>query len=327
MNSTQTDPEDCRFYEAKFPEPEDLVMVKVEHIEDIGAYVSLLEYNNMQGMILMSELSKVRFRSVNRLIRVGRREVVMVLRVDSKKGYIDLSKRRVSPEDIVKCEERFLKSKKVHQTINHVAQRNGIKVEELNRKITWPLYKKYGHAFDALKEATQNPEAVFEGLDITEEIRQSIMRDVQMRLAPQALKLRAKIDVWCFGYDGIDAVKDALSQGKKVGDDKVSIAVKLIAPPQYVVLTTCFDKQRGMEIISEALKIIQTTIKKYKGGEFKQQGDIIVMGREEERKLEELLEEQQELLDEESSEEDEGMGYVKEEEVAGFSEKREDTIE
>lgn len=85
---------DCRFYEGRFPEVDDLVMVKVNRIADLGAYVSLLEYNNMEGMILLSELSKRRFRSVNKLIRVGRHEVVMVLRVDPKKGYIDLSKRR-----------------------------------------------------------------------------------------------------------------------------------------------------------------------------------------------------------------------------------------
>lgn len=32
--------------------------------------------------------------------QVGRQEPVMVLRVDKEKGYIDLSKRRVSPEDL-----------------------------------------------------------------------------------------------------------------------------------------------------------------------------------------------------------------------------------
>ena len=47
-------------------------------------------------------------------INVGRQEVALVLRVDKDKGYIDLSKRRVSPEDIDAIEERFNKSKSVH---------------------------------------------------------------------------------------------------------------------------------------------------------------------------------------------------------------------
>lgn len=36
-------------------------------------------------------------------------------------GYIDLSKRRVSPEDITKCEERYMKSKTVASILRHVA--------------------------------------------------------------------------------------------------------------------------------------------------------------------------------------------------------------
>ncbi|KAF8191712.1 eukaryotic translation initiation factor 2 subunit alpha [Pholiota molesta] len=90
-----------RYYEQKYPEVDELVMVQVRQIAEMGAYVKLLEYDNTEGMILLSELSRRRIRSVQKLIRVGRNEVVVVLRVDKEKGYIDLSKRRVSPEDIV----------------------------------------------------------------------------------------------------------------------------------------------------------------------------------------------------------------------------------
>eukprot|EP00922_Rhytidocystis_sp_ex-Travisia-forbesii_P035445 GHVS01052607.1.p1 GENE.GHVS01052607.1~~GHVS01052607.1.p1 ORF type:complete len:361 (-),score=84.63 GHVS01052607.1:322-1356(-) len=301
---------DCRFYEEKFPEAEQLVMVKVNRIADMGAYVSLLEYNNMEGMILMSELSKRRFRSVNKLIRVGRHEVVMVLRVDSQKGYIDLSKRRVSPEDIVVCEERFSKSKKVHQTVRHVAQKHGMRVDELNAKVIWPLYRQYGHALEALKEAALEPEEVFKDVDVPADLKESLIQDIKLRLAPQALKLRSRIDVWCLGFEGIEAVKSALSKAHVFGDEKVEIKIKLIAPPQYVVVASCYDKETGMERIKQAIACISETIKAFKGGEFKQQGEIIVMGGEEEKRLEELFEEDEEDSEESEEEEDEGMGLV-----------------
>lgn len=66
-------------------------------------------------------------------------------------GYIDLSKRRVSPEDIVKCEERYNKSKMVHSIMRHVAEKTKTPIEELYERIGWPLNKKYGHAVDAFK--------------------------------------------------------------------------------------------------------------------------------------------------------------------------------
>lgn len=76
----------CRFYQHKFPEVEDVVMVNVRSIAEMGAYVSLLEYNNIEGMILLSELSRRRIRSINKLIRIGRNECVVVIRVDKEKG-------------------------------------------------------------------------------------------------------------------------------------------------------------------------------------------------------------------------------------------------
>ncbi len=38
-------------------------------------------------MILLTELSRRRIRSINKLIRVGRNEVVVVVRVDRDKGF------------------------------------------------------------------------------------------------------------------------------------------------------------------------------------------------------------------------------------------------
>ncbi|XP_039019764.1 eukaryotic translation initiation factor 2 subunit alpha homolog [Hibiscus syriacus] len=82
-------------YEAKYPEVDMAMMIQVKNIADMGVYVLLLEYNNIEGMILFSELSRRRILSVNSLIKFGQTELVIVLHVDKEKGYIDLSKRRV----------------------------------------------------------------------------------------------------------------------------------------------------------------------------------------------------------------------------------------
>merc|ERR1719149_181693 len=132
----------CRMYANQFPEIDDVVQVR--SIAEMGAYVCLLEYNNIEGMILLSELSRRRIRSVNKLIRVGKTEVCMVLRVDKEKGYIDLSKRRVSAEDVQKCDERFQRSKAVHSIVRHVAETQHAEMEQLYAITAWPLYRKYG---------------------------------------------------------------------------------------------------------------------------------------------------------------------------------------
>lgn len=154
-------PLSCRFYKEKYPEVEDVVMVNVRSIAEMGAYVHLLEYNNIEGMILLSELSRRRIRSINKLIRVGKTEPVVVIRVDKDKGYIDLSKRRVSAEDVEKCTERFAKAKAVNSILRHVAEllqyESNEQLEELYQKTAWYFEEKYkknkASAYDFFKQA------------------------------------------------------------------------------------------------------------------------------------------------------------------------------
>jgi translation initiation factor 2 subunit 1 len=78
----------------------------------------------------------------------------IVIRISSSfQGYIDLSKRRVDPEDVCKCEERYNKAKAVHSVLRHVAEVKKKNLEYLYQTIGWPLYKRYGHAYDAFKIA------------------------------------------------------------------------------------------------------------------------------------------------------------------------------
>lgn len=54
----------------------------------IGVYIKLLEYNNMNDMILLSELSRRRIRNMQKIVRIGNN---VVIRVDKLKRKVHLS--------------------------------------------------------------------------------------------------------------------------------------------------------------------------------------------------------------------------------------------
>lgn len=64
-------------------------------VHENGADVILLEYENMEGLILSTEVTNKRVRLVSKLLRMGKKETMMVIRVDRDKRYIDLSKKKV----------------------------------------------------------------------------------------------------------------------------------------------------------------------------------------------------------------------------------------
>jgi len=258
---------ECRMYENPYPEPDDVVMVLVKDIQDVGAYVQLIEYNHIQGMIMLSELSRRRIRSVNKLLRVGGHEVVVVVRVDKEKGYIDLSKSRVTAEDIVRMEDRWSKARTVHSIMRHVAETTSVDLENLYIRVGWPLYRKFGHAFDAFRAAVSDSDAVLKDLEITDTERAELLKNIERKLKPQPTKLRADIEVTCSDFEGIDAIKAALSAGEEASTENCPIRVKLVAPPSYVVTTSVLEKQEGFDALERALEAIKSEITK-RGGKF-----------------------------------------------------------
>ncbi|KAK3930139.1 Eukaryotic translation initiation factor 2 subunit 1, partial [Frankliniella fusca] len=267
-------PQSCRYYKEKYPEVEDVVMVNVRSIAEMGAYVHLLEYNNIEGMILLSELSRRRIRSINKLIRVGKTEPVVVIRVDKEKGYIDLSKRRVSPEDVEKCTERFAKAKAVNSILRHVAEllnyETDEQLEELYQKTAWHFEDtRKGSAYDAFKQAVLDPSILAEcGLD--EKTQEVLLSNIKRKLTSQAVKIRSDFEVACYGYEGIDAVKQALRAGLACSTEELPIKINLIAPPLYVMTTSTPEKADGLKALNTAIDKIKESIQSL-GGMFTMQ--------------------------------------------------------
>ena len=62
----------------------------------------------MEGLILSTEVTRKRVKSVNKFIKIGRMETMMVIRVDKEKRYIDLAKKKVQPEEANRAEKFFI---------------------------------------------------------------------------------------------------------------------------------------------------------------------------------------------------------------------------
>ena len=48
---------------------------------------------------------------------------------------------------------------------------------------------------------------------LSPEVRDVLMKHVRRRLTPQPIKLRADIEITCFVYEGVEAIREALKAG------------------------------------------------------------------------------------------------------------------
>ena len=70
----------------------------------------------------------------------------------------------------------------------------------------------------------------------------------------------------CFGYEGIDAVKNALRAAEAQNTPETQVKVKLVSPPLYVLTSQCLEKNTGITTLEHAIKEIEGNIRANGGG-------------------------------------------------------------
>lgn len=260
-------------------------------------------------MLFSGEITLKRVNYINRLLSVGKEEVLRVLRADTQKGFIDLSKKQVKADEIEECKKKFGKSKAVEGIVKLLSVHTKKSMESLYKTIIWPLYKKHEHAYDALKSLLNGDDKVLEGLKITDEVKEELMKILKVRLVAQPVKIRSAFKLSCYMFDGIDAIKESLLNGEKKGNEHIPIKFRVIGSPLYECTISTINKNEGIEVMNEALQEVKKSIEA-KGGNFLIDINPMVLG-ENEKSIGEQMKEgknKQEEEEEESEEEEHQEG-------------------
>lgn len=116
--------------------------------------------------------------------------------------------------------------------------------------------------------ACRDSATVFEGMTVDEDVFRELTALIVRRMTPQAVRIRADVEVTCFSSEGIDAIKKALIEGESISTEAIPLKIKLVAPPLYVLLTTTTEKQQGLDLLKESLEKIGSKIRS-EGGEMR----------------------------------------------------------
>jgi len=88
-------------------------------------------------------------------------------------------------------------------------------------------------------------------------------------MTPLPLKISSAFELTCCHYEGIEAIKLALTEGEKLSTNDVVVKCRIIAAPLYECYTNTIKAEEGFKVISEAVKRIEAEI-------MKKQGDFVL---------------------------------------------------
>lgn len=217
--------------------------------------------------------------------------------ISSFAGYIDLSKKKVRNNQDSACLDKFSKAKDVNSILITLCESaKDVHIEDLYKKIVWPLYQQYNHAYDAFRFAL-NDETIITNCDVSEEVKTKLLAILRRRLNTQPMRIKADFELRCHEYEGVDAIKAALLAGEAKSIDKCEVKViiklsndhlfpppssllpvwfpfliiyvlfkfEIIGSPVYAGCITTQDKALGIEVLNSALKAVEEVILSKKG--------------------------------------------------------------
>lgn len=258
---------------SEWPERGELVLAAVQKVTDYGAYVTLEEYGNKEGLLHRNEISTSWVRNIRDHVREGQKLVLKVLRVDSGKKHIDLSRKRVNKRERIDKVYLFKRERKAETFLRVSAEKLHKPVEEIFEKAAFPMEEAYGDVYTALEESSRQGAEVLTKIGVPEEIAQPLAELAQERIHPPLVEVKGELQLTSTKPDGVNQIKKALHTAQKSSTSKTTkIHIYTVAAPKYFVKVEAENYKEAEGMLKKAVDAAIKTITKSGGeGTFKRE--------------------------------------------------------
>lgn len=248
----------------ELPEVGEIVIATVTRIMDQGAYVSLDEYNNIQGFLHISEIATGWIRNVEKFVKAGEKKILLVKRVNTSRSEIDLSLKQVSADQKKKKLLEIKRNEKEESLIDGLKTKAGLTQAEINR-LEEVLVNKFNSVYDAFSEIVSKGIGVLDGLDLSKKVISAI-EEISSKIQVPHVEIRGVLELTCVKPDGVEIIKKSLLEATENKDAAVEITY--IGAPKYRLTISAQNFKTAEKTLKPVLSTIQTFIEK-KGGTFK----------------------------------------------------------
>jgi translation initiation factor 2 subunit 1 len=231
-----------------WPEPGDLVVCTVKQVVDFGAFVALDEYAGRQGLIHISEVASGWIKYIRDHVREGQKIVCKVLNVDKSRHHIDLSLKDVNEHQ---RREKIQEWKADQKAWKWLQMAYADRPDDLSR-VSGKLMEAYNSLYLALEEmAVAGPDALGD-VGLGEEdakILENLARD---NVKIPTVDISGYVDLSSPASDGVEAIKKALKQAKRIKDKDVTLNISYVGAPRYRIHVTAPDYKHAESALKKS---------------------------------------------------------------------------
>ena len=243
----------------ELPEQGEIVLATVTKIMDHGAYVTLDEFNGIQGFLHVSEIAPGWIRSVSRFVKVGEKKVLLVKRVNAERSDIDLSLKQVSTDQKKKKLLEVKRYEKGRTLLDNVKTKAKLSDTEID-KLEEVLYSKFDSVYDAFSEITRNGISLVNDLKLAKKTITAI-EEVSSKIKLPSVEIRGIMEITNSKSNGMEIIRDVLLDASK----KSNVDIAYLGAPKYRISITSKDFKSAEKEMKPLIDEIQHAIEKKKG--------------------------------------------------------------
>ncbi len=246
----------------EYPDEGDLVVGTVTSIRNFGAFVTLDEYANREAFIHLSEVATGWVKYIRDHIREGQKIVARVLRIETAKGQIDLSLKRINDHQRREKVQQWKNEQRALKLLAVVAKQLGVEVDATHEQFAEGLFETYGSLFEAFEVASADPKR-FQKENGKATWVGAMLRVAQENIVPPHVSISGTLSLTDSSPKGVEHLRAALAEAEKV--DPESVKIQYVGAPRYRVRVAGTQYKQAEEVLKRATEAAIQYVKQQGG--------------------------------------------------------------
>ena len=245
-----------------WPEPGSLVVCTVTQVVDFGAFVSLDEYAGKQGLIHISEVASGWIKYIRDHVREGQKIVCKVLNVDTSRHHIDLSLKDVNEHQRREKIQEWKADQKAWKWLEMAYQD---RPEDVKR-VSDALMGAYESLYLAMEDAAVSGADALKDAGLPDEDMRILENLSRENVKIPSVEISGFVDISSPAPDGVEIIRKALKQAKRIKDKDATLNITYIGAPRYRIHVTAPDYKHAESVLKKSAQAAVKYIEQH-GGE------------------------------------------------------------
>ena len=248
-----------------WPETGELVVGKVEEIEDFGVFVDLEEYEDKRGLIHVSEVASGWIKNVRDHVSEGQTVVCKVLEVDEDAQQIDLSYKDVNDHQ---RSEKIQEWKNEQKADNWMTLAFGDDVsDEQYASVANEFISEFGSLYDGFEQAAIHGPEALDGTDLDDDEVEKLVETARENVSVPYVTVTGYVDLESPATNGVDDIKEALqaAEGNGAIPEEVELEVTYVGAPEYRIRVQAPNYKTAESQLKESAARAESAIERIGG--------------------------------------------------------------